>query len=286
MTEDPFPSQRESGKEFREDVDLCSNITLGSLSSWHQFLSQYSGLIFNVVRRHMFVKDDDDLRTVFVDILEKLYNGDIASYRGESSLSTWLVVYTRCRVVDFTRKRHGRQRKPKSYDELTDFDRCVLQHYFADRLPIQIVIHTLRWSGFEADATDIVESVERIHQTVGKRYLNRLENEWLARKHDMDSGKMLRFMVHMRSEHAAKVNKNRPDNDLIRREVEEIAEQVRSSLAYLTPLERKIIHLHFHRSWPARRIAEKLGIKSQSKVYYMIKKIVKKLRDALPIDER
>jgi RNA polymerase sigma factor (sigma-70 family) len=234
----------------------------------------------------MFVKDEDDLRTVFVDILEKLYKGDIANYRGESALSTWLVVYTRCRVIDHTRKRHGRRREPKGYDELTDLDKCVLQHYFVDRLPMSIVVHSLHWNGFEANATDIIESVERIHRTVGRRYLNKLENEWFARKHDMDSGKMLNFMVEMRSEHAAMVNKKRPDNDLLRKEAEELAEQVRSSLSYLTPLERKIIHLHFHRSWPASKIAEKLGMKSQNNIYYTIKKIIKKLKSTLPIDER
>jgi RNA polymerase sigma factor (sigma-70 family) len=284
MTEDSFSSSGRSEDIHEADLDLCRNIAIGSLSSWHQFLSQYSGLIFNVVRRHMFVRDEDDLRTVAVDVLEKLYNGDIAKYRGESALSTWLVVYTRCRVIDYTRKRHGRQRKPKGYDELTDFDKCVLQNYFADRLPISIVIHALHWNGFEANASDIVESVERIQRTLGQHYLNKLEEEWFARKHDMNPSRMLKYMIQMRSEQWARANKNRPDSDLLRKEAEETAEQVRSALSELKPRERKIIDLYFSRSWPARRIAEELGIESQGRVYYIIKKTVDKLRKTLGID--
>lgn len=286
MTEDSSIIPSESKDIYEADLDLCRDITIGSLSSWHRFLSQNSGLIFNVIRRHLFAKDEDDLRTVFVDILEKLYNGDLAKYRGESALSTWLVAFTRCRVVDYTRKRHGRQRKPKGYDGMTDLDRSVLQHYFADRMPLQIVVHILRWSGFDVKATDIIESVERIRLTVGQRYLDELENEWLARKHDFDSSKMLKFMVQMRSEHATRASKRMPDGDLMIREAEEIAEQVRSSLSYLTALERKIVHLRFNRCWPARKIARKLGMKSQSNVYYSINKIIKKLRNSLSIDER
>jgi RNA polymerase sigma factor (sigma-70 family) len=284
MTEKCFTSSGGSEDGHGSDLDLCRDIALGSLSSWHRFVSQYSSLIFSVIHRYHFTKDEDELRNLFVDILDKLYNGDLAKYRGEASLSTWLVVYSRCRIVDHTRKLRGRQRRPKGYDELTDFDKCVLQHYFDDHLPLEIVIHILRWNGFEANATAIIESVKRIDRIIGQRYLKKLEDEWLARKHDIDSSKLLTFMIKMRSDYAARADKSRPDHDLLRKEAEELADQVRSSLEDLTPMEREIVHLHFNRSWPARRIAERLEIKNQSRVYYIIKKIIGKLRGSLPDD--
>ena len=285
MTEDSFINPGKSEESYEDDLDLCRDIASGSLSSWHRFLSQYSGLLFNVIRRHLFVKDDDDQRTVFVDVIERLYKGDLSRYRGESALSTWLVVYTRCRVIDYTRKRHGRLRMPRNHDKMTDLDRCVLQHYFADRLPLRIVIHALRWSGFDVKAEDIIESIERIRRTIGQRYLDQLENEWLARRHDLDSSKMLKFMIQIRGEQQTGANKRMPDYDLIRREAEETAEQVRSLLSYLSPLERKIIHLRFNRSLAASKIAKRLGMKSQNSVYYQIGRIIKKLRNSLGIDE-
>lgn len=286
MIEDPIPKRCKPKEEWLNDLHLCREIASGSLASWHQFITQYSNLIFNIVRRHMFVKDEDDLRNVFVDILEKIYHGDIARYRGESSLSTWLVVYTRCKVVDYTRKRFGRHRKPRGYNQLTDFDKSVFQYYFADRLPLSIVIHSLCWSGFTANATDIVESVERIHKVMGKRYLKKLETEQFARELDMDPSQMTNYLVNLRNEYSTKINNTRPDSNLIRQEAEEMAEQVRSALSYLTSMERKIIFFHFHRSWSARRIAEKLGMNSHSTVYYSINKIINKLKNSLQIDEK
>jgi RNA polymerase sigma factor (sigma-70 family) len=144
----------------------------------------------------------------------------------------------------------------------------------------------LRWNGFEASADEIIESAERINRTIGQRYLKKIDDDWLARRHDMDSGKMLRFMLEMRREQEAKARKNRPDAELLRREAEETAERVRAALAHLAPLERKIIHLHFDRSWPARRIAESLGMKNQRNAYYRIKKTIAKLKNLLDIDEK
>jgi len=61
--------------ENTSDLDLAQAVSNGSVEAWHRLIDQYSGLIYTVVRRNLFAAKDDEVRTVFVDILEALYDG-------------------------------------------------------------------------------------------------------------------------------------------------------------------------------------------------------------------
>lgn len=270
---------------YDETLHLVRSIRNGSIKSWHRFLEQYSGLIYSIIRRHLYTQDEDEIRNVYVDILEALYGGDISNYRGESKLSTWLSVYTKCRVVDAARKRYGRRQNPKGYERLSEFDRGVLRLFFRERLPLEIVIFTLRWEGFSATIDKIMESIQLIYNILDNRYLARLDREYSARRKGIDSVRTLRLLAHLKNEYSRKIHHERPDRQLLEKEALETAIQIRSALDDLTEFEQKIIHLRFYEGWTARRIAEKMEIKGERRVYRIIDKILLKLRSSLPAED-
>lgn len=275
------PSQDGPNPSIQADLDLTQAVSSGSLEAWHEFIERYSGLIYGVIRRHLFGADDDEVRSVYVDILKSLYDGDISKYRGESFLSTWLIVTARRRALDFYRKHHGRVRKPESLNDLSEFDQKVLQLYFAERLPIEIVVHTLKWRGYFADAEEIIKSIQRIEHVMDRRYLERLDNEHKAHELGFDSVHMLKYIVQLRLDYEEKLNCNRPDRNLIEEEANETTDRIQALIKSFTPQERKVVFLRFHRRWPAKKIADKLNLKNQRKSYALIDKVVRKLRKAM-----
>lgn len=262
----------------REDLLLVNRIVDGSLVSWHEFLERYSGLILEVLRRRLYAADEDEIRTVYADILKSLYNVGFAKFEGRSRLSTWLIVYTRSRAVDYFRRKFGRIRLPKGFKRLGEFDREVLRLYFIEHLPMDVVVSTLRWSGHEVIADDIVESVWRIVEVVDRRFLCRYDNEYSARRYGIDSVRMFSYLLNQRCEYESMTGRGRPDARILEEEAAETAKQALDRLSALQPDERKVIYMKFYRGWSARRIADRLGISSPRRVYHIINNALKKLR--------
>ncbi|NIO29194.1 MAG: sigma-70 family RNA polymerase sigma factor [Candidatus Latescibacteria bacterium] len=267
------------------DLNLVKAISDGSLPAWHQFIENYSGLIYGVARRCLFSEDEDEVRSVYVDILESLYDGEIKKYRGEGRLSTWLIVATRSRALDFYRKRYGRYRPPKELSKLCEFDQKVLRLYYLQKLPLEIVIHALSWSGFSADVEGIVESIQRIESVLDRRYLTRIDNENKVNKYGIDSIWVLKYMIQLRVECEEKAINNRPDRHLLEDEVADTANRVRALISRLTPRERKVIFLRFNRGWTAKKISERLKLNGQRHTYAIIDRVIRKLRKTMLAEE-
>jgi len=219
----------------REDLLLVNRIVDGSLVSWHEFLERYSGLILGVLHRRLYSADEDEIRSVYVDILKSLYNVGFAKFEGRSRLSTWLIVYTRSKAVDYFRQKFGRIRLPKGFKKLGEFEREVLRLYFIEHLPMDVVVSTLRWSGHEVIADDIVESVWRIIEVVDKRYLRRYDNEHSARRYGIDSVRMFAYLLNQRCEYEGMTGLGRPDARILEEEAAETAKQVMDWLSALQP---------------------------------------------------
>lgn len=260
------------------DLNLVRSISSGSVPAWHEFIDTYSGLIYSVVRRHLFSEDGDDIRTVYVDVLASLYHGEITKYRGEASLSTWLIVFARSRSFDFFRKRYGRFRKPKNYRRLSEFEKCVLRYYIVDRQPLEIVIEMLHWRGYTADVLSIVKAVERIHKTLDCRYLNRLDREHQARDRGLRSQRIMMLLVQQRLDYEERSRLNRPDHELVERETARIMEHLREQISKLSPKEREVLFLRFDRGLSAKDISKELHLGGQRQVYTILEKIIRKLR--------
>ncbi len=282
MASNSGPISGQNGERpYEADLSLVKSITSGSVNAWHEFLDRYSGLIYSVVRRHLFTEDEDEIRSVYVDILKALYEGELSNYEGKAQLSTWLIVTTRSRTIDSFRKRHGRQRTPEGYDSLSEFDKRVLQLYYVDRLPLDVAVYTLEWSGFPVNVNAFVESVQRIENTLDQRYLNKLEAEHQAQKSGADSVPMLKYLFQLKLEFDERSAADRADQSLLERATHEAIEQLRALVSSLSPEEKRILFLRFERGMSAGKIAEKLELGSSRRAYSLINKIVRKLRKAM-----
>ncbi len=281
MPSDKIPIREHSGDEAEDQLSLTKAIAAGSVPAWHEFLRRYSNLIFKVLHRHLVAEDEDDVRSMYVDVLRSLYKGEIGKYRGNVRLTTWLIVYTRSRALDLYRKRHGRYQTPEGYEKLSEMDRNVLQWYFIKRLPMEIVLGLLEWSGFPAGVDDVVGSIGRIEDIMGKRYMNRIEIQHQAREYRAESVDMLKYLIQLRFEHKEMMQSARPDGVLIEKESEELMARTRELVAALPPADRELIALRFGRGLSAKEIAAKLKMEGPRRVYTSIERVVRKLRRSM-----
>lgn len=279
MASDNDPTaKRKKQARFPQDLSLIEAISSGSVPAWHRFIHRYSGLIYSIVRRHLITEDEDEIRSVFVDILKAFYDGELELYRGDAPLSSWLIVSARSRAVDAARKRHGRIRPPEGYDKLGSIDKKVWQLFYMDGLPIEIVIHTLAWMGLSTDVDQILKSIQRIERTISRRYLEKLDEESKGKKFGAGSIPLLRYMVQQRMDYEERSETGAADCELAEQEVFENSNRLRELVSALPEEEREIIFLRFERGMSARKMAAELGINSSRRVYTLINNILKKLR--------
>jgi RNA polymerase sigma factor (sigma-70 family) len=263
-----------------EDLALIEMILGGSTAHWHAFVDRYAGLIYSVVRRQLFVEDEDEVRTVFADILEALYRGKLAEFRGSSELSTWLIVVSRGKALDHLRHLQGRRKHPQGYDRLSPFEREVFRLHHVEGLGFDAVIHSLRSAGMPASAEMIAHAVLKIEGTLDRHYLRRLEADARAPALGVVSGRLLEFLNHMDIQRE-RDSQDHPAGTLEREATERMAARVRELLAELSPEERDIVRLRYEEGWTAQRIAEEKGLPGQRRVYTILDGILKKLRRRL-----
>ena len=275
------PEKRES--RIHEDLALIEMVLGGSTVHWHAFVDRYAGLIYSVVRRQLFVEDEDEVRTVFADILEVLYNGKLAEFRGNSELSTWLIVVSRGKALDHLRHLQGRRKNPQGYETLSPFEREVFRLHHVEGLGFDAVIHSLQSAGMPANAEMIAHAVLKIESTLDRHYLRRLEADAKAPALGVVSGRLLEFLNHM------DIQRENDDDDpatdfLDRDATERMAARVKELLKDLSDDEREIVRLRFEEGWTAQRIADEKGLPGQRRVYTILDGIFRKLRRGLGRD--
>jgi len=273
--------QRES--RVHEDLALIEMILGGSTVHWHAFVDRYAGLIYSVVRRQLFVEDEDEVRTVFADILEALYRGKLAEFRGASELSTWLIVVSRGKALDHLRHLQGRRKHPQGYESLSPFEKEVFRLHHVEGLGFDAVIHSLRSGGFPGNAEMIAHAVLKIEGTLDKHYLRRLEADAKAPALGVVSGRLLEFLNHMDVQRERSED-DHPTDFLDRDEMEQMAARVRELLAELSTEERDVVRLRYEEGWTAQRIADEKGLAGQRRVYTILDGVLRKLRRRLDED--
>ncbi len=274
-------SDTKSSGRFEDDLGLTRRIIAGSTSAWHEFLETYVDLIYNVIRRHLPTSDDDEVHGVYVHTLEHLYGGGLRNYHGDMALRSWLMLVSRRRSIDYLRARFGRYREPRGVGRLSRFDRAVFQFYHVDRLPIEVVLHSLDWDGHKVSVDDLVDSILRVEKAVGNRTLNKLDDRHAARGNGSVSVAALRYFVQLRVEFEWRVGNNATDDRLIKIETAKRVENVRELLAGLPEEDRRIAKLRFEDHLSASEIAGVLGIKDRRKVYTLVERVKRRLRAAL-----
>lgn len=91
------------------EQSLLQAVLSGDDEAWKRFVSAYAPFIYKAAARYS--DDYDETMSIFTEILEKLRAGNgqrLRSFRGQSSLSTWLTVVARNLALDSLRRRYGR----------------------------------------------------------------------------------------------------------------------------------------------------------------------------------
>lgn len=271
-------AERES--RLQEDLALIEMILGGSTAHWHAFVDRYAGLIYSVVRRQLFVEDEDEVRTVFTDVLEALYRGKLAEFRGSSELSTWLIVVSRGKALDHLRHLQGRRKLPQGHEALSHFEQQVFKFHHVEGLGFDAVIHSLHSAGLPASAEMVAHAVLKIEGTLDKHYLRRLESEAKAPALGVVSGRLLDYMRHANIERDRAGDEN-PGDVLDREEVERLAARVKELLGELSDEEQAVVRLRFEEGWTAQKIADERGLEGQRRVYTILDGAFRKLRKLL-----
>jgi RNA polymerase sigma factor (sigma-70 family) len=259
---------------------LIEMILGGSTAHWHAFVDRYAGLIYSVVRRKLFVEDEDEVRTVFADILEALYHGKLAEFRGSSELSTWLIVVSRGKALDHLRHLQGRRKMPQGFETLSAFEQQVFRLHHVEGLGFDAVIHSLHSAGLPANAEMVAHAVLKIEGTLDRHYLRRLESDAKAPALGVVSGRLLDYMAHASLERE-RTEDERPGDHLEREEIDRLAARVKELLGELSPEEREVVRLRFEEGWTAQKIAEERGLAGQRRVYTILDGALRKLRRLL-----
>ncbi len=266
---------------YQDDVELASAILEGSEKAWHDFVERYSGLILGVTRRQLFEADEDQIRTIYVEILASLYNGALKKYRAKSSLSTWLIVFTRNRARDYLRKIYGRSTVPDGYSKFNKRDKLVFKLYYIEMLPLEAILLQLRWSEPQITIDDIVTSIRRIERMLNPRYLKNLAEKNQARRHGVRKVLLARYFVDMSVRDDIYIRYVRPDAVMLERENKKRVQELRERITELHEDERRILYLRFDKGLSANEIADEMDISERRRVYTIIDGIMRKLRKSI-----
>ena len=153
----------------RQDLELARAVAEGCCESWHTFVHRYTPIMVSVLNRYF--DSEDELKTVYTDILEQLYKRKLATYEGRAALSTW----ARVRDAehghgDHVRKRNGRPEIPVCVQQLDEVDQTVYRHFFEREHTLEETWRHLGQDQNPAPTLDqVVDSIARIHEAFGPR---------------------------------------------------------------------------------------------------------------------
>lgn len=262
------------------DVQRVNAILEGSLEEWHRFVEDYHRLIEHVIARH--VRDGERRRDLRAEVLHRLHGGRLASFDGRSRLSTWLVVVTRTIVIDDLRARHGRRREGKGWTELTARDREVYSLYYLAGMSFPAIIALLALKNDPIEVDDLVESMDRIDETLDPRILRRDA----ARRANLQFGSTLDRWRHAAEEFgraALEDSRTRnPETELLEDEARIIRERVMRLVDELEPDERTAVRLRYSEGLTAQEIADRMGLRDRRQAFTLLERALRRLRRLAP----
>ena len=259
-----------------KDLELVRAIGAGSLPAWHGFVDRYTGLLYAVISRYVF--DREEIRNVYIDVLSDLYQGKLHSYQGRSALSTWLVPLARNSAIDHVRKRLGRQLIPEEIRVMGDSAVQIYQLFFLDGLSLEAVIHRMGTGSAPKDHETVVQILSEIENKLHPRTLRTLSYRAHAMALGETSAKLLEFLDSMREEMEDQAAKESPEYSMMEDEARQTVARVLALVEQLSPDEREVLTLHYREGLTAKEIAERMHVDGPRKVYLILERTVRKLR--------
>lgn len=260
-----------------KDLEVVQAIQAGSLPAWHGFVDRYTGLLYAVISRYVF--DREEIRNVYIDVLTDLHRGKLHSYQGRSALSTWLVPLARNSAIDHVRKRLGRQIMPDEIREMGDTAVQIYQLFFLEGLSLEAVVHRMGTESPPKDHETVVQVLSEVENKLHPRTLRTLSYRAHAMALGETSAKLLEFLDSMREEMEDQSAKESPEYSMMESEARQTVARVLALVEQLSPDEREVLTLHYQDGLTAKEIAERMHVDGPRKVYLILERTVRKLRN-------
>jgi DNA-directed RNA polymerase specialized sigma24 family protein len=269
----------------RSDSELVDAILAGSIESWHEFVTRYSGLVFSVVLRYVRSGGEDARRDVFVEILRDFHDEKLRGYDRRFALSTWVVVVSRSRCLDHLRRSNGRHQLPLGIRSLSEFDRQVYHLYYIQGLSYDAICDHVSTNGTRVPVETVAGSMSRIDQVLDRSTKTRLAYDLAARSVGATSGRLLQYLddLHVRAEIEAGTES--PDFELAQEETRAVLRRVESCLQQLSAEDRRAVQLRYAEGQPAEQIAKELGLGARRRAYTILDHALARIRRMLEAEE-
>lgn len=227
--------------------------------AWEEFLKRYSKLILKVCWK--FDKDYDKVMQQYLFTCEKLadnnfsllkkYNSDFN--RDKPKFSTWLAVVARNICIDNYRKKSGRKRYPAAVENLSEEDKSIFELYYWKGLSLREITETLN--------LHLPGRIETVNQK-----LDRI-NSLLSRSPG------IRDQIHLVPYNDQAIGKEDEMDE------NNYDEKIAKWVSGLPDIEKIVIRLRFWEGLSAREISEICRITPYNKVYSILNKSLKLLRE-------
>ncbi len=255
---------------------LVEAVLAGSETAWHTFIDRYTGLIIHVLRRYLF--DEDQVRGTYVDVLENLHQGRLRTYRGRSSLATWLLLVSRNAATDQLRHEHGRREMPRGLRRMSDLHQEIYRLYYVEGQTFTATLKQIWLQGHRLAEDDLIDQLAEIDAELTDRTCRRVRYDLAAESLGAASGRLLEYCDAINYEADLGRHDQDPLNRLIMKEAEIRALKTLRYVAELPADERRILSLRFEKGLSAQEIAERLGLGNRRRVFTILNRIVRALR--------
>lgn len=233
-------------------------------AAWKEFLRRYSNLFLKIIWQ--FETEQDAVMNTYLYVCSRLAANNLAILRRfrqdhgvtPPKFSTWLYAVVRNLCVDAYRAAQGRRRYPSAIARLSAFDRHLFALYYWDDYTAEEIEHLMASSQQHTNES-VVQGLARIEASLTRPAQRSLLRSPKPTKLPYEDGiALMRTM---------------PEASGIPDET-----QIEQWLAILTNEERLVVRLRFWENMTGSEIADALDIVPPYRVYGMLKKALRQLR--------
>jgi len=221
---------------------------------WKEFLRRFTKIIMKIAWQ--YESDRERVMDKYLWVLTKLADNSFAvlgKYNKHPDskapkFTTWLVAVISNLCIDEHRSKYGRKRYPKNLLRMSEEDRRVFRLYF--------------WKGYTIEE---IENILFISNSTVNEILERIEKAFNG---PYERDKNITFVTYDELSHSVK--------NIV--EEEDFALLIEQWILKLPPDEGTIVRLKFWEDLSVKDIASITGVENEQKVYALLRKALKSLR--------
>jgi len=257
--------------------DLINDVhSPNSQGAWNQFLSEYSQVIYQVIRQ--YESDLDNAADCFQFVCEQLFENGSKRLKkfngtGTATFTTWLRAVVRNLCVDWHRKQFGRRRIFQSISRLSTFDREVFRIIYDHDTPPSDHVAMLS-NEFPGTTSQLIdESRRRIEQALTPHQRRILAQRTSGNGHQSQTCEQREQLLN-----SLLTEQSNPEQTAIRNEHKA---KLRRALSRLSPQERVLVRLRFEEGITLIQLAKLLDLGNAQRVDRLLREILTRLRKGI-----